>query len=86
MPTFIALPDGTVINAATIVSVAARDRLISFLDDDVSYPPGVVLVYVPSSESQGLHHTVECGTYEDACNLRDRIVAQMNEVGPIIQV
>jgi hypothetical protein len=78
-PKFISLPNGTVINIATVVSVTA------FLDRSVGAPASVAVVYKPAP-SHSVTAQVDCATDEEAVGLRDRIIARLNEHSPIISV
>ena len=83
--THIALPNGTVINVKTIVSVKALEERISNAYPGGRLAPSVAVVYCPAP-SQVLHEQIACDTYQDAVDLRDRIIARLNEHTPIIPV
>lgn len=80
--THIALPNGTVINVRTIVSVKAFPRRMSV---GTEFAPSVVVVYSPAP-SQAIHETVSCDSDDEANDLRDRIIARLNEHTPIVPV
>lgn len=80
--THIALPNGTVINIKTIISVKAFPRTTSA---GTEFCPSVAVVYAPTP-SQAIHETVHCDSDEEANDLRDRIIARLNEHTPIVPV
>ena len=80
--THIALPNGTVINVKTIISVKAFPRRTSA---GTEFDPSVVVVYSPTP-SQAIHEEVSCDSNGEANDLRDRIIARLNEHTSIIPV
>lgn len=80
--THISLPNGTVINTRTIISVKAFPRRILV---GTEFCPNVAVVYSPTP-SQAIHEIVSCDSDDEAMDLRDRIIALLNDHTPIIPV
>ena len=68
---FVTLPNGDVIRARTIKAVRAVDGSPGFIGD-ADVPPRVLMEY-----GTGNNQVIICGNSEEAKNVRDGIVSQM---------
>ena len=82
---FISLPNGTVVNIDTIICVTAHMHREAYPGSGEFLEPDVVVAYQRSPDDHGAVK-VKCASDADALDLRDRIVARINEHSPIFPV
>ena len=83
--THIALPNGTVINAKTICTVRVNPAYKSKSGTEYDLKPSVIVIYLPTP-SREVVEQIMCETDDEAIDIRDRIIARLNEHTPIIPV